>query len=59
MLRHSAFLECTAEHFEVDSQNLAGMFLHIFVQKHLSTAGVSEEGCDVCKARNKRGMGEK
>ena len=46
MLRHSAFLGWTAEHFEVDSRNLAGIFLHISVQKHLSTAGVSEE--DFC-----------
>ena len=37
------------EHFEHYSQILAGMFLHISVQKHLSTGGL----------RNKRGMGEK
>ena len=28
MLRHSAILGLGAEHFESDSQNLAGMFLH-------------------------------
>ena len=31
MLCHSAFLGLGAEHFEADTRNLAGMFLHISV----------------------------
>ena len=32
MLHYSAFLGWAAEHFESDSQNLAGIFLHNFVE---------------------------
>ena len=32
MLRYSAFLGWAAEHFESDSQNLVGIFLHNFVE---------------------------
>ena len=37
VLRHSEILGWAAEHFEGDSRNLAGMFLHNSVQKQSVT----------------------